>query len=231
MEIRMAGVTKTFGEDITALEDVFLNVPRGDFVYLVGPTGSGKTTLLRILNRELLPTRGQALVGEYNLRKLRRTRVCHYRRAVGMVFQDYRLLEDRSALENVAFVLEAVGASRKEAIDRAGEVLDCVGMWRRRFLFPRELSGGEQQRVSIARSIANDPLLLLCDEPTGNLDPQTAGEIMQLLLSINASGTTLLMATHNRYLVDAYRQRVVELKMGRIVRDQERGRYEVDEEL
>lgn len=228
MDIRIAGVTKVFEGDITALEDVYLMVGAGEFLYFVGTTGSGKTTLLRVISREVVPTKGQVVIGDFNLRKLRSADLPYLRRDIGIVFQDYRLLPHLTVYENVAFVLEIMGFPAREIRERTGMILERVGMWARRFLRPPQLSGGEQQRVSIARAIANAPSIILADEPTGNLDPRTAEEIMELLHSVNASGTTILMATHNQFLVDAYRQRVVELHHGRIIRDEKRGRYDVD---
>ena len=231
MEIRFSGVTKQFTPDITALQDIFLNIARGEFVYLVGPTGSGKTTLLRLVTRELLPTKGQVTVGDVNIRKIASYDLAYLRRDIGVVFQDFRLLPHLTVYENVAFVQEAIGVPPGDVQRRTNDVLDRVGLWRRRFLYPEQISGGEQQRVAIGRAIANSPSILLCDEPTGNLDIHTAQEIMQLLLSINASGTTLMVATHNQFIVDAYRQRVIELRRGRLVRDDKKGRYEVDGDL
>ena len=231
MDIRISGVTKVFEGDIVALEGVYLTVGAGEFVYLVGTTGSGKTTLMRVISREVLPTRGQVMVGEFDLRRLRSLDLAYYRRDLGIVFQDFRLLPHLTVLENVAFILEAMGVPPKEVRDRSGFVLERVGVWHRRFLRPTQLSGGEQQRVAIARAIINAPAILLADEPTGNLDPRTSDEIVQLLTSINASGTTVIMATHNQYLVDAYRRRVVELNRGRIVRDESQGRYMADVDL
>ncbi|MCX7828993.1 MAG: ATP-binding cassette domain-containing protein [Thermanaerothrix sp.] len=231
MDIRLSGVTKIFHPDITALEDVYLEIPKGEFVYLVGPTGSGKTTLMRTITREVMPTRGQVMVGSYSLRKISRLDLSLFRRDVGVIYQDFCLLPHLNVFENVAFVLEVLGMPPRDVKERTDEVLERVNLWRRRFLYPPQLSGGEQQRVAIARAIVNSPSILLADEPTGNLDLHTAEEIMQLILSINAMGTTVLMATHNQYLVDSYRQRVVELRMGRVVRDEKRGRYEIDGEL
>ena len=228
MDIRLQGVSKIFPPDIRALEDIYLSIPQGEFVYLVGTTGSGKTTLLRLISREAQVTRGQIYAGSYNLKKIPTLSLAIYRRDIGVVFQDFKLLPDLTVMENVAFVLEVIGVPPREISERVGEVLERVGMWRRRFLRPPQLSGGEQQRVAIARAVINSPAVLLADEPTGNLDTHTAEDIMQLLLSINASGSTVIMATHNKYLVDAYRQRVVELRAGRIVRDEKRGRYDVD---
>lgn len=231
MDIRLAGVTKIFDPDIVALEDVYLSIDKGEFVYLVGTTGSGKTTLLRLISREYLPTRGQITVGDMNLRKISNASLPFYRRDVGVVFQDCKLLPHLTVFENVAFVLEAMSIPPRIVQDRANEVIDQVGLWRRRFLKPPQLSGGEQQRVAIARAMANSPSVFLADEPTGNLDLRTSEEIMRLLLSINAAGTTVLVATHDQYLVDAYRQRLVELHNGRLKRDELRGRYFIDGEL
>jgi len=231
MDIRLAGVTKVFEPDIVALEDIYLSIDKGEFVYLVGTTGSGKTTLLRLISREYIPTRGQITVGDVNLRKIGHGSLPFYRRDVGVVFQDYKLLPNLTVFENVAFVLEAMGIPPRVVQNRANEVIDQVGLWRRRFLKPPQLSGGEQQRVAIARAMANSPSIFLADEPTGNLDLRTSEEIMRLLLSINAAGTTVLVATHDQYLVDAYRQRLVELHNGRLKRDERRGSYFIDGEL
>ena len=231
MDIRFSGITKIFHPDITALEDIYLDIPKGEFVYLVGPTGSGKTSVLRCITREIAPTRGQITVGSFSLRKMSRVDLSIFRRDIGVVFQDFCLLPHLNVFENVSFVLEVLGVAQREVKERTGEVLDQVNLWRRRFLYPPQLSGGEQQRVAVARAIVNSPSILLADEPTGNLDLHTAEEIMQLILSVNALGTTVVMATHNQHLVDAYRHRVVEIKIGRIVRDEKRGRYEIDGEF
>ena len=231
MDIRFSGITKIFHPDITALEDIYLDIPKGEFVYLVGPTGSGKTSLLRCITREIAPPRGQITVGSFSLRKMSRVDLSIFRRDIGVVFQDFCLLPHLNVFENVSFVLEVLGVAQREVKERTGEVLDQVNLWRRRFLYPPQLSGGEQQRVAVARAIVNSPSILLADEPTGNLDLHTAEEIMQLILSVNALGTTVVMATHNQHLVDAYRHRVVEIKIGRIVRDEKRGRYEIDGEF
>jgi cell division transport system ATP-binding protein len=231
VEIRLAGITKVFSPEIVALEDIFLTVEKGEFVYLIGTTGSGKTTLLRLITREIVPTRGQISVGNRNLRKIRSSELPYYRRNLGVVFQDFKLLNDLTVFENVAFVLEAMGVPPRIVQTRVNEVIDLVGLWRRRFLKPMQLSGGERQRVAIARAMANSPSIFLADEPTGNLDLHTSEEIIRLLLSINAAGTTVVVATHDQYLVDAYRQRVVELHDGRLKRDEKRGRYVIDGEL
>lgn len=231
MEIRFSGVTKQFAPDIIAVQDLFLTISKGEFVYLVGPTGSGKTTLLRLVTRELIPTRGQVTVGDVNIRKIAPYDLAYLRRDIGVVFQSFRLLPHLTVYENIAFVQEAIGVPPNDVRKRTNDVLDRLGLWRRRFLRPEQISGGEQQRVAIGIAIANAPSILLADEPTGNLDIHTAEDIMQLLLSINASGTTVMVATHNQYIVDAYRQRVVELHKGRLVRDERKGRYEVDGDL
>lgn len=231
MDIRLAGVTKIFQPDITALEDVYLDIKQGEFLYLVGTTGSGKTTLMRLITRELVQTRGQVTVGGRNLRKIRPSELPYYRRDIGVVFQDFKLLPNLTAWENVAFVLESMAMPSRMVEKRTNDVIDQVGLWRRRFLYPPQLSGGEQQRVAIARAMANSPSIFIADEPTGNLDVHTAEDIMRLLISLNTAGATVLMATHDQYLVDAYRQRVVELHEGRIVRDEEKGRYLIDGEL
>ena len=227
MEIKFSGVTKIFQPDIIALEDIYMQVEKGEFVYLVGETGSGKTTLMRCITREVIPTGGQISVGGNLLRKINRFDLALFRRDIGVVFQSFLLLPNLTAFENVAFVLEVMGLTPREITERVSEVLKLVGIWRRRNLYPPQLSGGEQQRLAIARAIVNSPSLLIADEPTGNLDTHTADEIMQLILGINAAGTTVMMATHNQYLVDTYRHRVIEIHRGRIVRDEEQGRYEL----
>ena len=227
MDIKFSGVTKIFEPDIVALEDIYLKISKGEFVYLVGETGSGKTTLMRCVMRDVIPTRGHISAGGRVLRKINRFNLALFRRNIGVVFQDFMLLPNLTAFENVAFVLEVMGLPPKEIADKVTDVLKSVGIWRRRNLYPPQLSGGEQQRLTIARAIVNTPALLLADEPTGNLDNNTADEIMQLLLEINAAGTTVLMATHNDYLVNTYRQRVVEIHRGRIVRDEKEGEYEL----
>ena len=227
MEIRINGLTKIFPPNIQALSDIYLNINEGEFVYLIGTTGSGKTTLMRLLTREVLPTRGQVVMDGIDLRRLSTSSLPYFRRDIGVVFQDYKLLPYLSAWENVAFVLEACGVPRAEARDRTDDVIDKVGLWNRRDLRPDQLSGGEQQRVAIARAIVNAPRLFLADEPTGNLDVHTAEYVMRLLLSIHAAGTTVIVATHDQHLVDTYRQCVVELHMGRLVRDEREGRYSI----
>ncbi|OUO91928.1 ATP-binding cassette domain-containing protein [Cloacibacillus sp. An23] len=228
MDIRFSGVSKIFEPDIVALEDVYLDIESGEFVYLVGETGSGKTTLMRCIFREVVPTRGHISVGGHALRKMGRFELAMFRRDVGVIFQDFCLLPNMTAFENVAFVLEVMGVPSREIAERVEDALKTVGIWRRRMLLPPQMSGGEQQRLAIARAIVNEPSLILADEPTGNLDNHTADEIMQLLFEINAAGTTVLMATHNQFIVDTYRHRVVEIRRGRIIRDEKDGGYEGD---
>ena len=228
MDIKFSGVTKIFEPDIVALEDVYLNIDRGEFVYLVGETGSGKTTLMRCIFREVVPSRGHISVGGRALRKIGRFELALFRRDIGIIFQDFALLPNITAFENVAFVLEVMGVPYKEIEERVADVLKTVGIWRRRNLYPPQLSGGEQQRVAIARALINQPTILLADEPTGNLDSHTADEIMQLMLDINAAGTTVIMATHNQLLVNTYRHRVIEIRRGRVIRDDKEGGYEAD---
>ena len=228
MDIKFSGVTKIFEPDIVALEDVYLNIDRGEFVYLVGETGSGKTTLMRCIFREVVPSRGHISVGGRALRKIGRFELALFRRDIGIIFQDFALLPNITAFENVAFVLEVMGVPYKEIEERVADVLKTVGIWRRRNLYPPQLSGGEQQRLAIARAIVNEPSLIRADEPTGNLDSHTADEIMQLMLDINAAGTTVIMATHNQLLVNTYRHRVIEIRRGRVIRDDKEGGYEAD---
>ena len=227
MDIQFSGVSKIFPPDIVALEDIYLQIAQGEFVYLVGATGSGKTTLLKCIMGDVSPTKGHLAVGGRMLRKINKFELALFRRDIGVVFQDFKLLPNLTAFENVAFVMEVMGVPEYEINERTEEVLKTVGIWRRRRMLPEQMSGGEQQRLAIARAIVNSPALLIADEPTGNLDNNTADDIMQLLLKINASGTTVLMSTHNDFIVDTYRQRVVELYSGRIVRDEENGGYEL----
>ncbi|RSX46432.1 cell division ATP-binding protein FtsE [Bifidobacterium castoris] len=209
-----------------ALEDVNLQIDRGDFVFLVGASGSGKTSLLRLLLHEEEATDGEIRVGGYDLRRLPNRQVPHYRRSVGMIFQDYKLLTNKTVWENVAFALEVIGTPRSAIRSLVPKVLKTVGLTGKERNKPLELSGGEQQRVTIARAYVNHPQLLLADEPTGNLDPTTSLGIMEVLDAINRTGTTIVMATHNEEIVNSMRKRVVELHNGRIVRDQAAGVYD-----
>jgi cell division transport system ATP-binding protein len=218
-------VTKIYEPYVVALRDVSLVIDKGEFVFLVGPSGSGKSTLTRLLLKELEPTDGRIIVGGRELNRLKRSKVPLLRRNIGCVFQDFKLLSDRTAFENVAYALKVQGESRAAIRAKVPEVLGLVGLAHKTGSLPDELSGGEQQRVSIARAFVNHPPLLICDEPTGNLDPDTSVGIMQLLYRINRTGTTVVMATHDREMVDKMRRRVIALEDGQIMRDERRGSY------
>ena len=208
-----------------ALDDVSLTIEQGDFVFLVGSSGSGKSSLLRLLLKEEKATEGTVTVDGVNVAKLPNRKVPAFRRQMGIVFQDFRLLPGKSVFDNVAFGMEVIGKSRKEIQERIPAVLDLVGLDEKAHRLPSELSGGEQQRVALARAFVNQPRLLLADEPTGNLDPSTSVGIMKLLDRINRTGTTIVMATHDVAIVDQMRKRIVQMDNGKIVRDQERGMY------
>ena len=218
-------VTKIYDPDVRALREVSFVIEKGEFVFVVGASGSGKSTIIRLLLKELEPTRGRIFVGGRDLTRLRRSNVPQLRRNVGCVFQDFKLLPTRSAAENVAYALKVQGESASNIRRKVPEVLNLVGLAHKMSSYPDELSGGEQQRVSIARAFVNHPPLLVCDEPTGNLDPDTSVGIMQLLYRINRSGTTVLMVTHDREMVDKMRRRVIALEDGRLARDERRGGY------
>ncbi|MGN6608344.1 MAG: cell division ATP-binding protein FtsE [Jatrophihabitans sp.] len=226
--IRLDNVTKVYPAGARpALENVTLDVEKGDFVFLIGQSGSGKSTVLRLLLREELPTSGSVFVDDRNVAKLPARKVPELRRRIGCVFQDFRLLPKKNVYENVAFALEVINRPPKAIRRTVPEVLELVGLTGKAQRMPNELSGGEQQRVAIARAFVNRPLVLLADEPTGNLDPETSQGIMSLLERINRTGTTVVMATHDNHIVDAMRRRVIELEFGHIVRDQSRGVYGV----
>jgi cell division transport system ATP-binding protein len=218
-------VTKVYEPDVTALNDVTFHIDKGEFVFIVGASGSGKSTLVRLLLKELEPTRGKIVVGGRELGRLKGSKVPMLRRNIGCVFQDFKLLPRRTAAENVAYALKVQGESNAAIRKKVPEVLAMVGLSHKMNSLPDELSGGEQQRVSIARAFVNHPPLLVCDEPTGNLDPDTSVGIMQLLYRINRSGTTILMVTHDREMVDKMRKRVIQLEGGRLARDERRGGY------
>jgi cell division transport system ATP-binding protein len=224
--IRLENVTKRYGGETVAVRDVSFDVAKGDFVFLVGPSGSGKSTILRLINRQERPERGEVWVAGRNINDISDSRVPFLRRSMGNVFQDYKLLTNKTVFENVAFALEVIGKPRHVIASQVPLVLDLVGLAGKEDRFPHQLSGGEQQRVSIARAFVNRPLILLADEPTGNLDPATGEGIMALLDEINTTGTTVVMATHDHRVVNAMRRRVIQLDRGVIVRDQERGVYE-----
>jgi len=215
----MLSVTKVFSPDIVAIDNVTLNINKGEFVYIMGKSGSGKSTLVRMITREVLPTRGKVVVGEYDLSKIKKADIPFYRRDIGTISQDFKLIPRLSAYENVAFALEAMNIPYRYVRARANKVLDQVGMWRRRSFYPPQLSGGEQQRVAIARALAKAPSLVLADEPTGNLDSKTAEDIMSLFWNINTSGITIVMATHNLNTIRDDNCRLIELQSGYVVRD------------
>ncbi len=223
--IVLEAVTKIYEPHVVALRDISLTIDKGEFVFLVGPSGSGKSTLMRLLLKELDPTSGKIIVGGRELARLKRSKVPMLRRNIGCVFQDFKLLSDRTAFENVAYALKVQGDSKRAIRAKVPEVLGLVGLAHKTGSLPDELSGGEQQRVSIARAFVNHPPLLICDEPTGNLDPDTSVGIMQLLYRINRTGTTVVMATHDREMVDKMRRRVIALEDGIVVRDERRGGY------
>jgi cell division transport system ATP-binding protein len=223
--IRTVNLTKNYRGGIPALHDVSIDILKGEFVFLVGPSGSGKSTLIRLLLREELPTSGEIFVAGKNINHLASWKVPMLRRNIGCVFQDFKLLPSKTVAENVGFALEVIGRPRDFINKAVPEVLDLVGLVDKVDRMPDQLSGGEQQRVSIARAFVNRPQILLADEPTGNLDPATSVDIMKLLDRINRTGTTVLMATHDHAIVDAMRRRVIELEKGGVLRDQERGVY------
>ena len=224
--IRLDNVTKVYGADTVAVRDVSFDIAKGDFVFLVGPSGSGKSTFLRLLNREESPEQGRIYVAGKDIGELPGYKVPYLRRNIGAIFQDFKLLPNKTVYENVAFALEAIGRPKSAIKEAVPQILELVGLAKKSGNMPDELSGGEQQRVSIARAFVNRPLILLADEPTGNLDPATSVGIMKLLDRINRTGTTVVMATHDRGIVDTMRRRVIELDRSRIVRDQARGVYE-----
>lgn len=224
--IRFETVTKTYKGEVVALREASAEIQRGEFVFLVGPSGSGKSTFIRLINREEVPDAGKILVAGKDVSSLSSWKVPYLRRNIGYVFQDYKLLPKKTVTENVAFALEVIGRPRPIIKRQVPAILELVGLARKADRLPEELSGGEQQRVSIARAFVNRPLILLADEPTGNLDPATSVGIMRLLDRINRSGTTVVMATHDRGIVDTMRRRVIELDRGMLVRDESRGVYE-----
>ena len=224
--ITLDGVTKTYAKARRpALDDVSVSVEKGEFVFFIGPSGSGKSTFIRLLLKEESPTKGRVAVAGKDLSTIRTWKVPQLRRSIGCVFQDFRLLPNKTAYENVAFALEVIGKTKAVARRVVPEVLELVGLGGKEHRYPHELSGGEQQRVAVARAFVNRPLILLADEPTGNLDPDTSIEIMRLLDRINRTGTTVVMVTHDSNIVNQMRRRVIEIDSGQIVRDQARGVY------
>jgi cell division transport system ATP-binding protein len=223
--ISLRQVSKIYRNGVRALLDVSVDVEKGEFVFIVGASGSGKSTFIRLLLKEEEISKGEIYVAGKNLMKLKPWNVPYLRRNIGTVFQDFKLLQDKTVFDNVGFALEVIGKPRHVIDQRVPEILELVGLGDKLNAYPDELSGGEQQRVSIARACVNRPLVLLADEPTGNLDPSTSVEIMRLLDRVNRIGTTVVMATHDQAIVDAMRRRVIELDSGRVVRDQSRGVY------
>jgi cell division transport system ATP-binding protein len=228
--VEFRGVSKLYGPGGIGLERATFSVRRQEMVFLVGPTGSGKSTIMRLLIKELDPTDGRILVAGRDLDKIERKKVPYYRRNVGVVFQDFKLLPTRTVYDNIAYALQVTGASRKQIRATLPDVLRLTGLSTKLHNYPHQLSGGEQQRVAVARAFASHPPLLLADEPTGNLDPETSIGIMQLLYRINRAGTTVIVASHDNAMVDRMRRRVIELKRGRIVRDEASGLYGAREE-
>ncbi len=225
--ITLNKVNKKYKNGVTAIHELDLKINKGEFVFVIGGSGSGKSTLIKMLYREEKPTKGEIFVGGINVAKLRNSKVYKLRRKLGIVFQDYRLLPKLTVYENVAFAMEAIGAKTSEIRIKTLKALELVGLKGKIRNYPDELSGGEQQRVAIARAIVNDPKLILCDEPTGNLDPKMSLEIVKVLAQINkTTGTTVIMATHDKDIVNKFKKRVIAIKDGRIVKDYEEGKYD-----
>ena len=227
--ITMESVSKSYSTGVPALNDVSLHINKGEFVFIVGDSGSGKSTLIKLLLRELTPTSGRIIVNNYDLGRLRRRKVAKFRRNVGVVFQDFRLLKDRNVYENVAFAQRVIEVPTRQIRKNVPAMLSLVGLAGKYKAKTWQLSGGEQQRVALARALVNNPPILLADEPTGNLDPRNSWEIMKLLEEINRRGTTVLVVTHNREIVNAMRKRVITMKKGIIISDEEKGEY-IDED-
>ena len=223
--ITLENVSKSYAKGQPALNDVSLNIEKGEFVFIVGNSGSGKSTLIKLRLKELDPTSGTIKVNDQDLGKLKRRQIPKYRRGVGVVFQDFRLLKDRNVYENVAFAQRVIERPNRVIKKRVPEILTLVGLAEKYKSFPRELSGGEQQRVALARALVNRPNILLADEPTGNLDPKNSLEIMKLLEEINERGTTVLVVTHNREIVNAFKKRVITMRKGVVISDEQEGEY------
>ena len=226
--IEFKNVSKVYDNNVKALSNVNIKIDAGDFVFLVGPSGAGKSTFVKMLLKEIEPSEGQIIVDGIELSKIKRKKVPFHRRKIGMVFQDFRLIPSLNVYENVAFAMRVLEASPSEIKKQVPIALSLVGLSNKQKMFPNQLSGGEQQRVSIARAIVNKPLVLIADEPTGNLDPETANEIMALIEDINRSGTTVVMATHAKEIVDDMQKRVIAIEKGQVVRDEEKGGYEYE---
>ncbi len=224
--LQFKDVTKTYeNTNVTALENVNLDIEKGEFVFLVGHSGAGKSTLIKLITAEEQASSGEIIINNINVTKLTRKEIPYYRRTLGMVFQDFRLLDNKTVIDNVAFAMKVVGATNRQIRRRAPDVLGRVGLSQKAHFYPDQLSGGEQQRVAIARALANNPNLIIADEPTGNLDPDTSKEIMEYLEEINRSGTTIIVATHDKDIVNRMHKRVIAVGGGNIIRDDERGGY------
>jgi len=226
--IRLKNVTKVYKTGVTALYDVNLSIEKGDFVFIIGSTGCGKSTIIKMIYREEKPTKGEIIIAGKDVSKVWNSKVYKIRRKMGVVFQDYKLLEKSTVYENVAFALEVFGLPKAEIHKKVIKALELVGLKNKVKSFPHQLSGGEQQRVAIARAIVNEPKLLICDEPTGNLDPDTSMEVMKVLEAINELGTTIIMVTHDREIVNKMKKRTILLEAGRILKDYEKGTYEYE---
>lgn len=223
--IEMFDVWKTYPNGTHALKGINVRIEKGEFVYVVGPSGAGKSTFIKLMYREEKPTKGQIFLGGFNISRIKESQIPMVRRSIGVVFQDFKLLPNLTVFENVAFAMEVIEASPKQIKPRVMDVLGLVKLKHKAKMFPNELSGGEQQRVALARALVNNPGIIIADEPTGNLDPETSWEIMKLFEEVNQRGTTVVMATHNREIVNTMRKRVIAIESGTIVRDQVRGEY------
>ena len=226
--IAMDHISKQYSTGVEALSDVSIRIHKGEFVFVVGKSGSGKSTFIKLLLKELNPTEGRIFVGGRQVTNLKRKQVSLYRRKIGVVFQDFRLLKNKTVCENVAFAQEIIGMTKRDIARNVPIMLEMVGLKGKEKMYPHELSGGEQQRVAIARALINQPTILLADEPTGNLDPKTAWDIMMLLEEVNKMGTTVVVVTHNNDVVDVMQKRVINLEDGVLVRDEKKGGYQVE---
>ena len=226
--IAMDHVSKQYSTGVEALSDVSIRIHKGEFVFVVGKSGSGKSTFIKLLLKELNPTEGRIFVGGRQVTNLKRKQVSLYRRKIGVVFQDFRLLKNKTVFENVAFAQEIIGMTKRDIARNVPIMLEMVGLKGKEKMYPHELSGGEQQRVAIARALINEPAFILADEPTGNLDPKTAWDIMMLLEEVNKMGTTVVVVTHNNDVVDVMQKRVINLEDGVLVRDEKKGGYQVE---
>ncbi|HHW68479.1 MAG: cell division transport system ATP-binding protein [Epulopiscium sp.] len=223
--IELHNITKIYPNNVTALKNISLSIEKGEFVFIIGSSGSGKSTLLKLLLKEIEPTEGEIIINDKNITHLKKKEIPFLRRKLGVVFQDFRLLPNKTVYENVAFAMQIVEATPKEIRRNVPMVLSMVGLAKKARCYPSQLSGGEQQRTALARAIVNNPPILICDEPTGNLDPLTSWEIMKLLKDINDRGTTVIIATHEKDIVDKMKKRVIEIKEGVLIRDLQKGGY------